>query len=50
MGGILLLLVVAVSTLNTDPVAACFANLRRAGLQLNKADALSWAEHIFMSE
>ena len=43
-------LVVSVATLNRDPVAACFANLRRAGLQLKKADALSWAEHICIAE
>ena len=38
-------LVVAVATLNRDPVAAEFANLRRSGQQLKKADALSWAEN-----
>ena len=36
--------VLAVATLNRDPVAAQFANLRRSGRQLRKADALSWAE------
>ena len=38
-------LVLAVATLNRDPVAAQFANLRRFGQQLRKADALSWAEN-----
>ena len=39
-------LVVAVATLNRDPIAAHFANLRKEGQQLRKVNALSWVENL----
>jgi len=36
--------VVAVLTLGRDPLAARFANIRKAGGRLAKAEAVAWAE------
>ena len=42
-------LVVAVDTLNRDPIAAHFANLRKAGQHLKKANALNWGESLCLN-